>query len=750
MSLSRFFASGLLVLPLILTGCGDPCLDDGFVSGVCNKKKDETPAKPKEDKNTGNWCADTDLDGFGDPTNCKKEKPADKGWVENKDDCDDNDPSTHPGAAEKDSKTACMRDADLDGFGDDAPSNELVTPGTDCDDDSAVTFPGAASKEGDACMKDSDGDGFGDANPGGANGDGKDGAGDGNGGGDDKGGNGNGGNDEDDNGNGGSDQGKSKVVPGSDCDDTEANTFPGAAPNDDDKACMKDTDGDDWGDNNPPSYKGGTEIIPGTDCDDNNAETHTGAAEKELTDKCTKDADNDGFADNDPDQDDITPGTDCDDLENQTFPGASEKEAGDLAKACTKDSDEDGFADDSPSQDDISKGTDCNDTDDHIHPNAAEKELPGQCTKDHDEDGFGDFDDDNGKKKFKPGSDCDDNDPNSAVDCDKFKPLSLTVPSNYNIKLGESVVLAAKATGGSQSYSWAWTPATSLSDASIAQPTAKPTEHITYTVTVTDKSKKNSKSATVTIHVTDVSLNLGACLKTGLIDLFGGYKLDDGKPDSELKDSRWTWDDTEKELCQMENSQPTAVICKDWMLDNATVSGQFFASPDASKNLGTRDDDWVGMVWGVQPSMKQYYLMSWKGADQSGHSGCEEREGTFRAGIYIRRFDESKKEPLGCQPLVGTNNDQEATYTVLAKPTDFKVIKGSTNFAAQGWQADKNYRYELVHANERSILRIYNDDKSEGVEAEFIDSTPLERGHWGAFTMSQDSSCYVDLFTKAN
>jgi len=48
-----------------------------------------------------------------------------------------------------------------------------------------------------------------------------------------------------------------------DCDDTNENTFPGAAPADDPNACMKDDDGDDWGDDSPP---GGVDA--GSDCDE--------------------------------------------------------------------------------------------------------------------------------------------------------------------------------------------------------------------------------------------------------------------------------------------------------------------------------------------------------------------------------------------------------------------------------------------------------------------------------------------------
>ena len=58
-------------------------------------------------------------------------------------DCDDNDPHTYPGAAEQDSETACMRDFDDDGFGDSAPEQSSVVPGTDCDDSDANVNPEA-------------------------------------------------------------------------------------------------------------------------------------------------------------------------------------------------------------------------------------------------------------------------------------------------------------------------------------------------------------------------------------------------------------------------------------------------------------------------------------------------------------------------------------------------------------------------------------------------------------------------------
>ncbi len=81
-----------------------------------------------------------------------------------------------------------------------------------------------------------------------------------------------------------------------DCDDSNPDTFPGAAPNDDREACMQDEDGDDWGDDDPPPG-----VDPGSDCDDSNADAFPGAARNEdPPDLCTIDADGDGWGDANP------------------------------------------------------------------------------------------------------------------------------------------------------------------------------------------------------------------------------------------------------------------------------------------------------------------------------------------------------------------------------------------------------------------------------------------------------------------
>ncbi|MDC0715688.1 hypothetical protein [Nannocystis bainbridge] len=332
-SRATVFAAGLLLELALATGCQKVCSDDGFawqqdascvaaLSATESAGTDgttdpsETMTAPTTGGDGGQWCVDADMDGFGDPSKCTDVPPGQTpppGTVDNDGDCDDGDGKTFPGAAPNDDPDACMSDADDDDWGDSNPGGGGggggggIVPGSDCDDSSGGTFPGAAPNDDpDACMKDEDGDDWGDNNPPG--------------------------------------QGMGGVVPGTDCDDTnmsawatcdgctdadgdgwlsmcdaypaefpgpdcddgDADTFPGAAPNDDANACMKDADGDDWGDDMPTNPG----VTPGTDCDDNGATTFPGAAPNDDADACMKDEDDDDHGDAAPGPG-VTPGSDC-------------------------------------------------------------------------------------------------------------------------------------------------------------------------------------------------------------------------------------------------------------------------------------------------------------------------------------------------------------------------------------------------------------------------------------------------------
>ena len=268
-------------------------------------------------------------------------------------------------------------DGDGDGFGDagqctDVPPGETPPEGTvpngdDCDDASAATFPGAAPKDdAEACMQDADGDDYGDSEPTGGEGGGGEG-----------------------------------IVPGTDCDDDGAETFPGAAPNDDATACMKDEDGDDWGDLDPPGGGGEGGVVPGTDCDD---------ADMGAWDTCSTctDADGDGWVTGCEDFPAEFPKADCDDGDEHTFPGAAPN---DDAEACMTDADGDDWGDSTPSNPEAEAGTDCDDASASTFPGAAALDSADACMQDADDDDHGDADPEN--PDVLAGNDC--NDGNDAI-----------------------------------------------------------------------------------------------------------------------------------------------------------------------------------------------------------------------------------------------------------------------------------------------------------------------------------------------
>jgi hypothetical protein len=100
------------------------------------------------------------------------------------------------------------------------------------------------------------------------------------------------------------DQPPGTVDNGDDCDDGDADTFPGAAPNDDAEACMNDDDGDDYGDADADG-----DVVDGTDCDDADIDAFPGAAENEPG-LCASDTDGDGWGDANPGGT-ADPGADC-------------------------------------------------------------------------------------------------------------------------------------------------------------------------------------------------------------------------------------------------------------------------------------------------------------------------------------------------------------------------------------------------------------------------------------------------------
>ncbi len=281
-------------------------------------------------------------------------------------DCDDTDPTIHPGAEEtpydgvdQDCDGDDLEDVDGDGY--EAPD----VGGTDCDDTDATVYPGAPDTWYDGVDSDcagdddydQDGDGFQAAGYG-----------------------------------------------GQDCDDTDGNIYPGAPDTwydgvDSDCDGHSDYDAD---------YDGRDDVgYGGDDCDDTDAYTYPGGTEIPYD---GIDQDCDGAANTDVDQDgydaEEAGGDDCDDNDANTYPGAPDDPYDGV------DSDCDGFSDFDVDHDGHATvvdghGEDCDDTDPYINPDATEIWYDG-VDQDCDEHSDYDQDYDGWDSDQYGGEDCDD------------------------------------------------------------------------------------------------------------------------------------------------------------------------------------------------------------------------------------------------------------------------------------------------------------------------------------------------------
>ena len=361
------------------TDCDDD--DDAVYPGAdesCNGLDDDCDGVVDEDSadDATTWYADTDADGYGDALDADTACEAPTGYVADDSDCDDSDASTHPGASEYcdghdddcdgdvdeddavDASTWFI-DYDSDGYGTTTLTDIACTQpslyvadSTDCDDSSASTHPGAdeyCDGHDDDCDGDVDEDDALDATTWYI--------------------------DYDSDGYGAisftqvaCDQPSRYVADVTDCDDTDADTYPGADEycdgHDDDcdgsvdeddaldtSTWYADVDGDSYGDPLSTDYacaQPSGYLADSTDCDDGDASINPGAAETcngsdddcdgttdedDATDALSwyADADSDGYGDASSSDvacsapaGHVADATDCDDADAFSHPGAPE------------------------------------------------------------------------------------------------------------------------------------------------------------------------------------------------------------------------------------------------------------------------------------------------------------------------------------------------------------------------------------------------------------------------------------------
>jgi hypothetical protein len=311
------------------------------IDNNCDGDTDEDSAADALD-----WFADTDSDGYGDPTNSTRSCSQPSNYLSDDTDCDDGNATIHPGATEYcdttdwdcDGETddddasdtlTWFADTDSDGFGD--PSNNTLacavpsgygSDDTDCNDSDADINPAAVELWYDGvdqdCNNSSDYDQDGDTYD-------------------------------------------HWDYEGEDCDDEDALVNPDAeeiyydgVDQDCDESSDYDSDGDGFD----------SETYGGDDCDDADADVYPGAPDTPydgLIHDCNHandyDADGDGY------QTYLFGGEDCDDGNSAINPDAEEIWYDGLDQNCDgndDDQDEDGYA----------LADDCDDEDPDAYPNA--------------------------------------------------------------------------------------------------------------------------------------------------------------------------------------------------------------------------------------------------------------------------------------------------------------------------------------------------------------------------------------------
>jgi hypothetical protein len=117
--------------------------------------------------------------------------------------------------------------------------------------------------------------------------------------------------------------------------------------------------------------------LDGDDCDDTFAQTYPGAAAMEPT-LCARDEDEDGYGDMDP-QAPVEAGTDCNDGTNREYPGAVEEAS---ESECMRDGDGDGYGDADVRGTNYDAGTDCDDADRSMNPADGDSDGYSTCAGD--------------------------------------------------------------------------------------------------------------------------------------------------------------------------------------------------------------------------------------------------------------------------------------------------------------------------------------------------------------------------------
>lgn len=207
--------------------------------------------------------------------------------------------------------------------------------------------------------------------------------------------------------------------------------------------------------------------------------------------------------------------------------------------------------------------------------------------------------------------------------------IDVLFPSSYFICSDESVVLEPTVTGGDGNYTYEWSPSESLSEPTIANPTATPAQTTTYSLTVTDGvGVQGTASVEVFVAIIELSGNISdaACGQAQDGSIFttvsGGsppyiYQWNNGASTSSLTNLAagiYTLTVTDANGCTV--------------MENFQISSTATAIEVDIDVVGTDCDDNTGIITATASNGTAPYDYTWS----NGHVGSP--VGGLTAGVY--------------------------------------------------------------------------------------------------------------------
>ena len=560
-----------------------------------------------------------------------------------------------------------------------------------------------------------------------------------------------------------------------DCDDGDANTFPGAAENESTEACMTDADADGWGDNDP-----GPGVEPGTDCNDSNEHAYPGAAEKDSADACMQDADGDGYGDSNPGPG-VEPGADCDDMGEHTFPGAAPNDDPD---ACMKDVDGDDWGDSSPPPN-VTPGNDCDDADGlifdcvlwcidadadgggdpgmcvgvkngdqppgghvdnasdcaddnpGIYTGAAAQE-PELCTLDADQDGWGDDSIKDTVPAAENGSDCLDSDANAfpgAAEIDDLAACMLDADQDGwgDLDPPEGVAAGRDCDDENMDRIICVDVNPSCAATNLGMGTQLTASAVggdgNYSYSwdeidtlndplIADPIATPTKITTYTVTATDGLGHMGTDAVTVHLNdkpwVLGGQGAECVAVGFLGAAAPHSFANGGTTTCTTGNSDPTAFVCPT-VHENAKITGTMVVNPPVD------DDDYIGFVWGWQ-SPDQYYMLHWKQFAQN-IGGCNSA-----AGMTVKLVD--RKNPYAA-----------ADFTCNTDTPNAKVLLTPAQTTTQGWVHGVQYGVVLLYAQNQTEITVTNLGNNAVVANFVVNDSTYPSGQFGTYDYSQIRAC---------